>query len=289
MLLIVVLLGILATSVIIPEAFAQTPRTMQFDKVQYAMTDEAFITVTDYDANRDSNVIDRIGVYISSDSDAKGMMIGLLESDTNSGIFEGRLIFTSGSSGSLSINAKTGGNVRATYYYWQPSGEFCNISASAEIGSESLMGLMFNTEPECVDNPLGHPHLTLSNLQVVRYSVDPVSKSLSAILTDVKEDASVTITLDRTMIDAKKNGNDIDFTVMLDTKIPATFSELSRNETHRMIKIQIPENTQILDIVGTQVLPEFPFNILVIMTIGMLGMLIILRLRSNSAFLKLLQ
>ncbi len=282
MLLTVLLLGILATSMILPEAFAQTPRTMQFDKVQYTMTDEAFITVTDYDANRDSNVIDRIGVYISSDSDAKGMMIGLLESDTNAGIFEGRLIFTSGSSGSAAINTKTGGNVRATYYYWQPSGEFCNISASAEIWSESSSGEMFSTEPECVDNPLGYPQLSVSNLQVVRYSVDPVSKSLSAILTDVKEDASITLTLDRKMIDAKSNGNDIDFMVLLDTKIPATFSTLSSNETHRMIKIQIPENTQILDIVGTQVLPEFPANILVILTTGLLGILIIFRLRSNS-------
>ncbi|MGH9922114.1 MAG: hypothetical protein ACRD38_05130, partial [Nitrososphaerales archaeon] len=219
MLLLMLLLGILAASIIIPEAYAQTPRTIQFDKVQYTMTDEAFITVTDNDANRDSNVRDRIGIYVSSDSDARGMMIGLLESDANSGIFEGRLIFTSGSSGSAAINTKTGDNIRATYYYWQPSGEFCNISASAEIGSESLMGLMFNTEPECVPNPLGFPSLTLSNLQVVRYSVDPVSKSLSAILTDVKEDASIMLTLDRKMIDAKSNGNDIDFAVLLDTKI----------------------------------------------------------------------
>jgi len=266
MLLLMFLFGILATGVIIPQAYAQTPRTIQFDKVQYTMTDEAFITVTDSEANRDFNVRDRIGVYISSDSDAKGMMIGLLESDADTGMFEGRLIFTSGSSSSAAINTKTGGNVRATYYYWQPAGEFCNISASAKIGSESLMGLMFNTEPECVDNPLGNPQLSLSDVQVVRYSVDPVSKSLSAILTDVKEDASITLTLDRRMIDAKSNGNDIDFTVLLDTKIPATFSKLSSNETHRMIKIQIPENTQTLDIVGTQVLPEFP-AVLIIMTL----------------------
>jgi len=264
MLLLMLLFGILAASIIIPDAFAQTPRTMQFDKVQYTMTDEAFITVTDNDANRDFNTRDRIGVYISSDSDAKGMMIGLLESDADTGVFEGRLIFTSGSSSSAAINTKTGGNVRATYYYWQPSGEFCNISTSAEIGSESMMGLMFNTEPECVPNPLGYPSLTLSNLQVVRYSVDPVSKSLSAILTDVKEDASITLTLDRKMIDAKNNGIDIDFTVLLDTKIPATFSKLSGNETHRTIKIQIPENTQILDIVGTQVLPEFPAALILV-------------------------
>lgn len=282
MLLLVPLFGILAASVLLPEAFAQTPRTILFDKVQYTMTDEAFITVTDNEANRDFNVRDRIGVYISSDSDAKGMMIGLLESDADTGVFEGRLIFTSGSSSGAAINTRTGGNVGATYYYWQPSGEFCNISASAKIESESLSGEMFNTEPECVDNPLGYPQLSLSNVQVVRYSVDPVSKSLSAILTDVKEDASITLTLDRKMIDAKSNGNDIDFTVLLDTKIPATFSELSSNETHRMIKIQIPENTQTLDIVGTQVLPEFPLNILGIMTIGLLGTLIIFRLRSNS-------
>jgi len=273
MLLLMLLLGILATSVIIPEAYAQTPRTMQFDKVQYTMTDEAFITVTDNDANRDFNVRDRVGVYISSDTDTKGMMIGLLESDTDTGIFEGRLIFTSGSSSSAAINTKTGGNARTTYYYWQPSGEFCNISASAEIGSESLMGLMLNTEPECVSNPLGYPSLTFSNLQVVRYSVDPVSKSLSAILTDIKEDASIALTLDRKMIDAKSSGNDIDFTVLLDTKIPATFSELSSNETHRMIKIQIPENTQTLDIVGTQVLPEFP--VVLIMMILLLTLLTI--------------
>ncbi|MGH9878021.1 MAG: hypothetical protein ACRD5H_10320 [Nitrososphaerales archaeon] len=223
--MLILLFGILAVSVIIPEAYAQTPRTIQFDKVQYTMTDGAFITVTDSDANRDSIVIDRIGIYISSDSDARGMMIGLLESDANSGIFEGRLIFTSGSSGSAAINTKTGGSVRATYYYWQPSGEFCNVSASAELGSESLTDNMLNTEPECVDNPLGYPQLALSNLQVVRYSVDPVSKSLSAILADVKGDASITLTLDRKMIDAKSGGSDIDFAVLLDTKIPATFSE----------------------------------------------------------------
>ena len=273
MLLLVLLFGVLATSVIIPEAYAQVPKMVEFDKAQYTMSDAASITVTDNDANRDFSVRDRIGIYINSDSDTKGIMLGLLESDADTGVFEGSLIFTSGSSSDGVISAKLGDSVRSTYYYWQPSGGFCNISISAKIGSESLNNDNNIGEAECVANPFGFPEISVSNLQVVRYSVDPVSKSLSLILIDVKEEASIMMTLDRKMIDAKSNGEDTVFVVLLDNRIPATFSELRKNETHRAINIQVPVNTQTLDIVGTQVLPEFP-AVLIIMTV-LLTLLII--------------
>lgn len=65
-----------------------------FDKASYGFTDEAKVTVNDRDANRNPDVSDIMNVKIWSDTDPNGITLTLREVDSNSGVFEERLLFT---------------------------------------------------------------------------------------------------------------------------------------------------------------------------------------------------
>src|SRR5438132_8913080 len=59
---------------------------------------KATITVTDPSANKFSTSIDRVTVYVWSDSDRKGMEITAYETEVNSGIFKGTVTISEGQS-----------------------------------------------------------------------------------------------------------------------------------------------------------------------------------------------
>jgi len=65
-----------------------------FDKASYGFADEAKVTVNDRDANRNPDVPDIMDVKIWSDTDPNGLTLTLREVDSNSGVFEERLLFT---------------------------------------------------------------------------------------------------------------------------------------------------------------------------------------------------
>ncbi len=257
-------------------------RIIKLDKSQYSMSDDALIIVADNDVNVDVDLRDTVKVYLYSDSDTKGIMILLHESNGNTGIFEGDLKFRSGSSADGTINAKNGDTIKAVYYYWEPTGELCNSFATAKIGSQSAVNADSDqtVEPVCLVLPLGYPEPF--NLQVLSYDVDPLNKSLFGIVTNVEENATLILNIDRKLIDAKNNDKDTNFVVLLDNNTPAMFSELNKNDTRRTLKIQIPMGTERFDIIGTQIVPEFPVNLMVMTAVGLMGVIIVLRLRSQK-------
>ncbi len=67
---------------------------VSFDKASYGITDEASVSVNDPDANRNPDLPDTVNVKVWSDTDRNGIMLNLREVDTNAGIFEGSLLFT---------------------------------------------------------------------------------------------------------------------------------------------------------------------------------------------------
>ncbi|MDE1765848.1 MAG: hypothetical protein KGI27_06185 [Thaumarchaeota archaeon] len=116
------------------QAYAQneTTPTIWFDHASYAtremscysyetgktMGEEqkiATITVTDPAANKYSASIDRVTVFVWSDSDRKGIQITAYETEVNSGIFKGTVTITEGWSTQNLIHVRDGDTITAKY------------------------------------------------------------------------------------------------------------------------------------------------------------------------------
>jgi hypothetical protein len=82
--------------------------------------------------------------------------------------------------------------------------------------------------------------------------------------TDATEDGELLVTLPRALIDAKSNGADDEFIVLVDGD-EADYEEHHKSGTERALLIQVPAGTGDVEIVGTQVVPEFPLAIMAVM------------------------
>lgn len=138
-------------------AFAQneTAPTIWFDNASYATKEMscysyetgkilgqeqkiATITVTDQAANKYSASIDRVIVYVWSDSDRKGIQITAYETDVNSGIFKGTVTITEGQSTQNLIHVRDGDTITAKYAGttpWSPNATNHGITTTAFIGT----------------------------------------------------------------------------------------------------------------------------------------------------------
>jgi hypothetical protein len=81
------------------------------------------------------------------------------------------------------------------------------------------------------------------------------------------EDGRLVVTLPRALIDSKSAdlSSDVPFTIVFSDS-EATYEEGNSTDAMRTLSIDIPVGTEYLNIVGTQVVPEFPFGILFIIS-----------------------
>ncbi|MGI0066600.1 MAG: PEFG-CTERM sorting domain-containing protein [Nitrosotalea sp.] len=85
-------------------------------------------------------------------------------------------------------------------------------------------------------------------------SISPHDTSL-VILLKSSDDGNLTMTLPRSLIDAKNGANDDQFFVLVDGA-EADFAE-HKTSTDRTITVFIPKDTIQVEVIGTQVVPEF--------------------------------
>ena len=83
---------------------------------------------------------------------------------------------------------------------------------------------------------------------------------------------NLTMTLPRTLIDAKAGANDDQFFVLVDGA-DTDFNE-SKTSTDRTITVSFPEGTAQIEVIGTQVVPEFGGMAFVILTIAILSTIV---------------
>ena len=93
--------------------------------------------------------------------------------------------------------------------------------------------------------------------------INPDSSSLIITIENVQTGGKLEITLDRNLIDAKNNGKDDHFIVLVDG-VEGIYGEISSTPTERTLQIVVPSKTTEIKIVGTQVVPEFPVAMLAI-------------------------
>ncbi len=98
---------------------------------------------------------------------------------------------------------------------------------------------------------------SLSNGTIKSIEVDPDFTSLIIFVsTSATEDGTLDITLPRQLIDAKIDGQDDEFIVLVDGDDSA-FNETATTATERTLSIPVPAGTEEIEIIGTQVIPEF--------------------------------
>ncbi|MGI0088593.1 MAG: hypothetical protein ACREBI_11645 [Nitrosotalea sp.] len=112
----------------------------------------------------------------------------------------------------------------------------------------------------------------ITNATVSDMSIDTQETSLVVSL-QTTSDGTMTITLPRTLIDAKTGASDDQFFVLEDGA-EADFQETKTN-TDRTLSISFPDGTEKVEIIGTQVVPEFGSLAWIIITISIIGTIVI--------------
>lgn len=98
------------------------------------------VTVTDPDANKFNESIDRVKVFVWSDTDPKGITITAHETHVNSGIFSEQFLITDDISGIGRIHVRDGDTLSAKYIDDTVPAEY--DSGSFEVVATSFVGIM---------------------------------------------------------------------------------------------------------------------------------------------------
>lgn len=108
----------------------------------------------------------------------------------------------------------------------------------------------------------------ISGGTITDISVDTKTASL-VISLQTTGDGNMTVTLPRALIDAKAGSSDDQFFVLEDGA-QIDFKE-SKTDTDRTLTMQFPDGTEKVEIIGTQVVPEFgPVSFLVLAVAALL-------------------
>jgi hypothetical protein len=118
------------------------------------------------------------------------------------------------------------------------------------------------TVPVAVEGQQFQVDALLTTGSVAGVTVDPDSSSITVEVENATA-GELTITLPRSLIDAKDGGTDGGFTVMVNGE-EVEYEETGSTETERQLTIAVPAEAGSIEIVGTRVAPEFPFAALVL-------------------------
>ncbi|MFY3740791.1 MAG: plastocyanin [Candidatus Nitrosomirales archaeon] len=116
---------------------------------------------------------------------------------------------------------------------------------------------------------------SLSNGSVKSIEVNPGSTSLTLTLdTSTTTAGNLTIALPRELIDAKNKNEDAKFIVNAgNDKI--SYKERGSTAEERTLKMSIPAGTTKVEIIGTQVVPEFPLGLAVVLA-GLVSVIVVI-------------
>ncbi len=113
----------------------------------------------------------------------------------------------------------------------------------------------------------------MTNGKVLGMKIDSQSKSLLVAI-QTSNDGVLTITLPRALIDAKVGNQDDKYFILLDGQ-EADFSETNTTSTDRTLSIPFVYGTEEIEIMGTQVVPEFGQMVPLILAIAIISIIVV--------------
>ncbi|MFI5415713.1 MAG: PEFG-CTERM sorting domain-containing protein [Nitrososphaerales archaeon] len=155
--------------------------------------------------------------------------------------------------------------LKATGPLWQAAGaysvmvQFGSQDRTAQTtfqfaGSAGGQGQAGNTMK--VDGTDLSVQYSITNGKVLGIKADVQSKSLIVSI-QTTGDGVLTVTLPRGLIDAQVNGQDDHYYILNDGQENTDFQETSKTTTDRTLSIPFTDGTQEIEIIGTQIIPEF--------------------------------
>ena len=107
-------------------------------------------------------------------------------------------------------------------------------------------------------------------------SITPDVNSKSLIIAiNATQDGSLTITLPRSVIDAKKGDKDDSFIVLVDGEEASVYEETETTDTDRTLYIEFPAGAEQIEIIGTFVIPEFGAIAVMILAVAIISIVAI--------------
>lgn len=120
--------------------------------------------------------------------------------------------------------------------------------------------------------------VTLTNGRVDDLDINIDEKSLDMILSNVEEDAILTIDIPRGLLDSKNpDGSDTEFSLIIDGML-MDYEEES-NANRRILTIEIPAFSEEVSIIGTFVVPEFGVIAMMVLAAG-IASIVLMRKRA---------
>ncbi len=151
-----------------------------------------------------------------------------------------------------------------------------SILALLAISFVTVPSLAQSTNTFAVKDPVSgqsyNVNYNINNASVTDMKID-VQQTDLAISLQTTGDGTLTITLPRTVIDAKTSPGDDQFFVLEDGE-EVDFQE-SKTSTDRTLTISFPDGTEQIEIIGTQVVPEFGSLADAVIVIAIIGVVII--------------
>lgn len=102
-----------------------------------------------------------------------------------------------------------------------------------------------------------------------------ISQQDTSLIVSVKttSDGNLTMTMPRALIDAKNGASDDQFFVLVDGA-DTDFSE-TKTTTDRTITVMVPQDTTQVEVIGTQVVPEFGALSAVVLVVAILSIVVV--------------
>jgi len=120
----------------------------------------------------------------------------------------------------------------------------------------------------------GYPvRYSISGGSIISITPDVDANSL-VIEISTTSDGVLTITLPRALIDAKLNGGDDDFFVLVDAEEVDDFDE-TKTSSDRTLTIAFPDGAEEIEIIGTFVIPEFGAIAALILAVAIISIIVV--------------
>jgi predicted secreted protein with PEFG-CTERM motif len=131
---------------------------------------------------------------------------------------------------------------------------------------------------------------TIRGGEVFSISIDQSSYSVGVLLQDVNSNGNLILKLPRESFDAKTDGENIDFIVLISKEndpagqVQVEYEEIAVGDNYRTIRIQLEEGDGEVVVVGTYVIPEFGSVVIIILVVAVSSAIIISKSRFSVRY-----
>ena len=151
--------------------------------------------------------------------------------------------------------------------------EFGGVSSSNELEELSIIDSTVTATTIAVQDSTDLIHYEITNGKVISIIPDMDAKSL-LINIEAWDDGSITLTIPRSVLDAKINdGDDDEFFVLVDGE-EVDFEEITTS-TDRTLTIEFSAGAEQIEIIGTFVIPEFGTIAAMILAVAIISIIAI--------------